>query len=320
MGNHYIGIDIGGTKILIALMTENGRIIDRIKQPTPKAAGLKKIATLIAQTIKDLCAKAGLNPRTLKGIGVGYPGIIDPLDNRILGAPNVSFIGTSLARELHAKTGLKMKIGNDVNCGILGEQWLGSAKGLRQVVGIFLGTGIGGGVICDDHLLHGYKGGAGELGHMIVDINGPKCTCGNQGCLEAFAGRWAIERDIRAALAKGEKSIISKWLENKNSPIKSKLLKKALKREDQLTEMILEKAARAVGQACISIRHLYSPQAIVLGGGLIEACGDFLMPHIESVFKEDQFFKKLGGCRLLRSKLGDDAVLVGSVRQLLTAK
>jgi glucokinase len=316
----YIGVDIGGTKILAALVTENGQIMERLKQSTPKAASSRRIAALISRMIKDLCFITGTNHKTLAGVGIGFPGIIEPRENRILCAPNVSFLGTALAINIRKKLGVKVIIGNDVNCGILGEKWLGAARNFEHAVGIFLGTGIGGGVISDGRLLQGHRGGAGELGHMTIEIDGPKCTCGNRGCFEAFAGRWAIERDLKAALEKGEKSILTKWLDDKSSSIKSKLLKKALKKEDPLTTKVMEKVARTVGSACISIRHLYGPQVIILGGGLIEACGDFLMPGIEAAFKEDVFFKKLGKCKLVRSKLGDDAVILGAVRMLASAK
>jgi glucokinase len=202
--------------------------------------------------------------------------------------------------------------GNDVNLGLLGEQWLGAARGVKNIIGLFPGTGIGGAIVSQGTLFLGREGAAAELGHMIMDLNGPPCSCGNRGCLEALASRWAIERDIRRAVKRGEKTILTEYTE-KLSPIKSKMLRKALGRKDPLVTHIIREAALTLGKACINLKHIFNPEMIVLGGGVIEACGDYMLPVIQKVSQNDPFFKSLKPCKIVESSLEDDAVMLGAV-------
>ncbi len=207
-----------------------------------------------------------------------------------------------------------MLAGNDVDLGLLGEQWLGSAKGLRHVIGVFPGTGIGGAIIKHGILYLGTHGAAAEIGHMIVDINGPLCSCGNHGCLEALAGRWAIERDIRQAIKNKEKSKYLKKFNIKNKTIKSKILKEGLRIHDPIITRVMTKASYVLGKACVSLNHIFNPQAIIFGGGIIEACGSYMIPIIRKTVDEDPFFAKFNQCKILPSLLGDDAVILGAVK------
>ena len=203
---------------------------------------------------------------------------------------------------------------NDVNAGLLGEAWAGAAHGLSHVVGIFLGTGVGGAVISDGQLLLGAQGAATELGHMIVSMDGPLCHCGNHGCLEALVSRWAIERDIRLAVKSGRKTIVTKLNDGKLGMIKSRILKEALSKNDAVVKAVLTRAAMVLGKTAVSLNHMFNPQAIILGGGVIKACGDFILPIVTKEVKADPFFKKFNTCRVLSSQLGDDAVILGAAR------
>ncbi|MFA5927945.1 MAG: ROK family protein [Candidatus Margulisiibacteriota bacterium] len=311
---YYIGIDVGGTKILAAVVDKAGRIKAREKQPTPKNANSKEILRTIMTTIVTVQKKAGLSLKDIAGIGLAVPGIVDPVKGKILITPNTGLSGLDISKELKKKFGkIKIAVGNDVNLGILGECWLGVAKGARNVVGIFPGTGVGGGVVIDGRLLLGKHGAAAEVGHMIVQVNGPRCSCGNKGCLEALSGRWAIEKALRLSLKQGRKTIVTKLLGGKLKTIKSKTLAKALQKKDKLVTELLTSAACALGSACISLRHIFDPEMIVFGGGLIEACGDFYLPIIQKTVAKDPFFGKLGPVKIVRSKLGDDAVVLGAV-------
>ena len=155
---------------------------------------------------------------------------------------------------------------------------------------------------------------------MIVDINGPLCHCGNRGCLEALSSRWAIERDIRALIKVGRKSVIPVLTEGKLSMIKSRVLKEALAQNDGVVKLVLTKVSGHLGKAAVSLNHIFNPQAIVFGGGPIKACGHFMLPIIAETLREDPFFKKFNSCRILQSKLGDDAVPLGAVRLVQTRK
>ena len=309
----FFGVDIGGTKIAAALVDENGKILSREKYSTPEKAAPKEILENLVKLLYETLDKEHAAKNTVKGIGIGIPGIVDGEKNKIVATPNINLAGFPLAQEVEKEFGAKTVLGNDVNLGLLGEQWLGCAKGARNVVGIFPGTGVGGAIIINGKIYLGAKGAAAEIGHMIIEANGPDCSCGNRGCLEALASRWAIERDIRHAIKKGEKTIVTELTDGDLSRIKSKILKKALEEKDPLVTQVMEKAARALGAGCVSLIHLLNPELIVLGGGVIEACGDFILPIVRKAVSSDPFFSKFDDCKIVESKLADDAVILGAV-------
>jgi glucokinase len=312
--SYYIGIDIGGTKIAGAVVAANGRIISSAKTSSPARAKPNDIFECLLDLIDELKRSAQLSPSQIKGIGLGVPGIVDTQNHHILAAPNINLTGFPLSAQLKKKFRTKIAMTNDVNAGLLGEVWLGCAKGLKHVVGIFPGTGVGGAVIIDGHLLLGIQGAATELGHVIMQVNGPLCHCGNKGCLEALASRWAIERDIRLKIKSGQKSIVKDLNNGHLTTIKSRVLKECLMKKDGVVTKVIQEASHVLGQAAVSINHIFNPQAIIFGGGVIKACGFFILPIIEKDLKSDPFFKNFNSCRILQSKLGDDAVILGAVR------
>jgi len=310
---HYVGIDVGGTKISGALATAEGKIISRVKSPTPKGALPKKIVRIISDLLEEMLYAKGLTKNNLSGAGIGIPGIINTKTGKVIRTPNMGLSGTNLQKQLEKKLKIRCSLGNDVNLGTLGEKWLGAAKKAENVVGLFIGTGIGAGIIIDNKLVTGSHGAAAEIGHMVIQNNGPKCSCGNIGCLEAFAGRWAIERDIRQEIDKGKKTILTKLISKKSDRIKSRFLRKALQLHDALTIKILKTAAEQLGIACISIKHIFDPEMIILGGGVMEACGDFMLPIVKKTVQKDKFFSGIGRCEIVSSKLGDDAIILGAI-------
>lgn len=318
MAQHfYIGIDIGGTKIAGALVSSTGRITSRTKTSTPKAVKPKDIYACILDSIDELMRSADVARSSLKGIGLGVPGIVDTHNDHILAAPNINLTGFPLSVQLKRRFRVPIAMTNDVNAGLLGEAWLGVAKGKDHVVGIFPGTGVGGAVIAHGKLLLGAQGAATELGHMVIDVNGPLCHCGNHGCLEALTSRWSIERDIRGLIKSGRKSIVSTLTDGKLTTIKSRILKEALLKNDAVVKMVLNKVAVNLGKSCVSINHIFNPQAIVLGGGVIKACGFYMLPIIQKAVSNDPFFKKFNACQILQSQLGDDAVTLGAARLVI---
>lgn len=312
--NYYIGLDIGGTKIAGALVSASGKITSRTKTSTPKKVKPKDIYNCVVDAVEELIHAGGISSSSIKGIGVGVPGIVDTHNHHILAAPNIALTGFPLSASLKRKFHKRVVMTNDVNAGLLGEVWLGAAKGLSHVVGIFPGTGVGGAVISEGQLLLGAQGAATELGHVIVSLDGPLCHCGNHGCLEALTSRWAIERDIRLAVKSGQKSIILKLNDGKLDTIKSRVLKEALNKNDAVVTSVMARAAKVLGKTAISLNHTFNPQAIIFGGGVIKACGDFILPIVIKEVKADPFFKRFNACRILASQLEDDAVLLGAAR------
>ncbi len=309
---YFIGIDVGGTKVFGGLVTPVGTIVAQHKESTPRQAGLKDILNLIEKVIKELIKDSNIARKDVLGLGVAVPGVVDNA-GKVVVTPNINLSGTDLKKILEKKYKVRVAVGNDVNFGVLGEKWLGAGRKSQDIIGIFPGTGVGGGVIVKGNFLTGHQGAAAELGHMCIDPRGEECSCGNTGCLEAVVGRWAIERDIRAAVKGGEKTIITDLAGVKLQQIKSGTLAKALKAKDPLVTRIMTRASDALAHACVSLNHVFNTQMFILGGGLVEACGDFILPRIERALKKDPFFKKLQTPEVVAAKLGDDAVMLGAV-------
>ncbi len=318
----FVGVDVGGTKILAALVKANGKIVARRRGSTPRNTTSDEIVSAIVQLIELLLADKKLSAKDVKAIGLGVPGVVDADEGRVVLTPNMNLSEVDLAKQIKAQFRVPVAVGNDVNLGTLGEKWLGAARLADSAVGIFVGTGIGSGIILNGKLLRGSREAAGEIGHITMQFGGPKCGCGARGCLEALASRSAIERDIREAVEAGGKTMLTKLLDGDLKIIRSRMLLQALEQGDALARKVVHRAAEVLGAACLTIRHLVDPEVIVLGGGVIEACGDFILPVVEEAVTSDTIPGARPGGRVVRSLLGDDAVVLGAVAiaQELTGK
>ncbi|GAB6185814.1 ROK family protein [Thermopirellula anaerolimosa] len=308
-----VAVDIGGTKILAAVGDPCGTIYGRDRCSTPRDCGSLEIFHAVESAVLAAIKKAGLRPRHIAGMAVGIPGVVDYEHGRIVKTPNMPLTEAPLREFLFERFGVPIVLENDCNLGALGEAWLGAGRHCRSVFGVFVGTGIGSGFVRKRKLWRGARYSAGEIGHMVMQIGGPVCGCGNAGCLEALAGRTAIERDIREAVARGEATVLTELLGGDLSVVRSRALRAALSAGDSLVTRVLERAADILGAACLSVRHLLDPQRIVLGGGVMEACGDFLMPRIRAVLDADQMRLTKDPDEVCLSQLGDYAVIVGGM-------
>ena len=305
---------MGGTNIAAALVGPSGQVRARHRNRTPRDTSPQDVLKAISNTIRGLLDQGGAKPQDLCGIGLGVAGVVDTDAGLVVKTPNMNLSGLQVVAPLRKRFGVPIVLGNDVDVGTLGECWLGAARGAQNVVGIFVGTGIGGGVICHGRLVRGARLAAGEIGHIVMQIDGPLCGCGNRGCLEALASRTAIERDIRQALKAGRKSAVVEMLEgDRKAPIRSSVLSKALKRRDPLVTEVMERASTVLGYACLTVRHLLDPEVIVLGGGVIEACGDFVTPIVMRVVEADALPGARKAGEIVESALGDDAGVLGAV-------
>ncbi len=312
----YCGVDVGGTKVLAGLVDSSGQVISRKKIATPQKASATRIYNQIRQLITDLLKESGVDADSVRGIGMGIPGIVLPNQIDILRAPNINLANFPLAERLSKHFGLKVVLGNDVNLGLLGEMWLGIGKGHENMVGLFPGTGVGGAIILNGKLVLGAQGAAGELGHVIVEQGSSKSSAGLYGTLEALASRRAVEREIRAAMKNGHKSVVTKYLSRPSDVIKSKMILKALEKKDPVVVKVINEVCVTLANACISMRHALNPDLIVLGGGLIEACGKYMLPRIRRRCNASPFLKGIDNCKIVPSQLADDAVMIGAVALL----
>ncbi len=310
----YLGIDIGGTKILAALADETGTIAARLRTATPRNGPPDDVLAAVATLIDRLLAHERLRPQRLRAIGIAVPGVVDPKKGHVVVTPNMNLSGVEIVPWLAGRYKVPVALGNDCNLGTLGEAWLGAARRARSAFGMFVGTGIGGGFVRKGKLWRGAREAAAEIGHIVMQPHGGlRCGCGNTGCLETLASRSAIENQIRAAVAAGRSTLLTDLLEGDLQIIRSRAIRQALDAQDPLTCEVVRRAAEILGQACLTIRHLLDPERIVLGGGLVEACSGFIMPIVEQAVAGDQLPGARPGGHVLLSALGDDAVVLGAV-------
>lgn len=311
--NLYVGVDVGGTKIAGGIVSNRGELLCYQKIPTPARASASQVAAHIKSLIRELLKKYAITPREIKGIGLGVPGAVKPNRRDILVTPNINLAGYPLARNLEQAFKTKVVLGNDVNLGILAEKYFGIGSNVNDLVGIFLGTGVGGGIVINGKLHEGALGVGAELGHMYIDLSSKKQSAGLTGTLEALIGRRSLERDIKEEIRLGQKTIVTKILGKNFNVIKSSVLARALKEKDPLIMKVMDHLCFVLGSACISLRHILNPQMIVLGGGIIEACGSYIIPKVQKISNTNPFLKGIDDCKIVRSILGDDAVILGGV-------
>lgn len=309
----FVGIDVGGTKIQATLATAGGDIRESKRLATPREGGAEAILAAIKQVVDELLTSAGVALKDIAGIGVGVPGVTDFKRGEVIVTPNMNLGRFALGPYLENYFKVPVVVENDCNLGTFGECWLGAGQGAESVFGIFVGTGIGGGFVRKRKIWRGARKAAGEVGHIVMELNGPLCGCGNRGCLEALASRSAIERQIREAIGQGRPSVLAEAISQGAEVIRSKMLRNALQAGDALVSEVLAKAAEYIGAACLTVRHLLDPEVIILGGGLMEACHEFMMPIIERIFASDRLPGASGTSRVALSALEDDAVVLGAV-------
>ncbi|MYB93338.1 ROK family glucokinase [Candidatus Poribacteria bacterium] len=313
MSTNVVGVDMGGTKILSAVIDAEGNILGTAKVPTKADASTSVVIDRIADSIQQAIGKSGVNAASIEAVGIGAPGPLDPETGVVIFAPNLGWRDVPLKAELEARAGIPTFVDNDVNVGTLGEHAFGAGKGVQNVVGIFVGTGIGGGIILHGELFHGASKTAGEIGHIIVKADGPKCGCGTRGCLEALASRTAMTKQLQKAIKKkGKKSVISKLTDGDLSAIRSGVLAKAVRSNDKLTLKVFKKATKYLGVGIGSIVNFLNPEMIILGGGVVEALDDTFLDNIRAAAEKYALPNTLDGVQIVRAKLGDNSGILGA--------
>ncbi|AOR38473.1 hypothetical protein BHV42_04320 [Candidatus Melainabacteria bacterium MEL.A1] len=311
MKKYSIGIDLGGTKILIGLVEkESGKVVSHIKKKTKKEKGPENIVRKMVEGVEELLEESGKSFTEISSIGIGSAGQIDRKNGIIIGAPNLDCYNLNLKEILQNKFNIPVFVGNDVEVATIGEQKFGAGKGCADFVCVFVGTGIGSAIVKNGHIIYGATGTAGELGHIIVDLNGRPCACGAHGCLEAYASRSAIETRIEGALKKGRKSCISEYLEE-GKAITSSMIRKSIEREDELVTQCVSEASEYLSGGLASVINLINPELIILGGGLIEAVDYFYKQTIKKA-KSKSLPVPAEKIRFSKTILGDYSGVIGA--------
>ena len=312
-----VGIDLGGTSIYAAVVdAREGRILGTAKATTKAKKGALAVTDRVAKAATRAIERSGLEHDAIAGLGIGVPGPVDPVAGVVVRCPNMgpSWDGYALARRLERRLRMPVTLDNDVNVGAVGEHTFGAGRGTRDMLAIFVGTGIGGGLVLDGKLYTGLRYSAGEVGHMVIAADGPMCGCGASGHAEALASRTAIERDIRAALDEGRPSVVPRLLrEAKRDMITARIIDEALAAGDEVVIAAVHKAQRYLGLLIASCVNLLDPEMIVVGGGLLERMGDEYLKPVRPVAQE-HYINKVHAERVTigRAQLGDQAGAVGA--------
>ncbi|HNW59809.1 MAG TPA: ROK family protein [bacterium] len=307
-----IGIDLGGTKIYAAVIDRKGSILGSERKKTKAELGFPVTVTRMAECARAAAATAGLPWEAIRAIGVGSPGPLDLKKGLIIETPNLAWKEAPLRKELKKLLKKPVYVDNDCNVGLLGEYTFGAARGARDVVGFFVGTGIGGGVIIGGRLVHGFNENAGELGHIILDPHGPACGCGNQGCLEAFSSRLAIEREIRRAIAAGTPSAVLDDAGASAAPIRSRRLLEAYLANDAAVVPAINRSAEYLGYATAAMLNIFNPEVVVIGGGVVEALGDLYVNRTREIAVKNCFAIASRNVRITAASLKDDSGVLGA--------
>lgn len=285
------GIDLGGTKIQAVVVDSANAVLGESRRPTPTKGGPEGVADEMAAAMQEAADSAEIETDSLAGVGVGSPGEVEAATGVVSNARNLPdwSSGFPLGPRLTDALGTRVAVGNDVSAATQAEARLGAGRRHRTVLGVFWGTGIGGGLMLDGKLWHG-RGSAGEIGHIVIRRGGARCPCGNRGCLEAYAGRAAMEARARKEAKAGRKTVLFKLMKEHDRPrLTSGIWERALDAEDELAEELIDRATAALGTGIASAVNLIDPEAVILGGGLGVRFGERLGPRIEKAMGKSLF-------------------------------
>jgi glucokinase len=308
---YTVGVDLGGTKILAGVFDDKLECLGRAKASTKAQRGHKAVTERVARTILDAIDECDLKPSQVRAVGIGAPGAVNPETGTVIFAPNLEWESMPLKDLLEKHLELPVAVENDCNLQTLGVHEKELKGKPRHMVGIFVGTGIGAGLILDGKLYSGFNRTAGEIGHMVLEVGGPKCGCGNSGCFEALASRTAIFRRILSEVKGGRKTLLTDWLGEKLDDMRSGDLRKAIRRGDKFVEKVVEEAAEYIGIAVANVINLINPEVVVVGGGVIDALEDEMLAIIVETAHDNAMQGVDKGIEILASKLADDAGITG---------
>ena len=314
LSGHRLGIDLGGTKILAAVVTPDGQIVGEAKKKTKPEIGPEGVVGRIVSAANEAVNASGIRMKNVTAVGIGAPSPASPETGVVFNAPNMpGWIDVPLGDMLAQRLGLPVVVDNDVNVGTLGEFVYGAGKGRKSMVGIFVGTGVGGALILNGQLVRGARYSAGEVGHTVILPDGPLCGCGKRGCLEALASRTAIERDVRAALDAGRPSILAQLILADNNRLTSGTIKLALEQGDDLMTEVVSRAQYYLGLLAGNLVNILDPEMIVFGGGVIEALGESFLDPIRATARPCFLSQRdVDSVSIVPATLGDYAGVLGA--------
>jgi glucokinase len=310
-----ICLDVGGTKVLGAIFNEKDEIIYRLKKRSKSGGeGSADVEKVIISVVEEMIAESGIDRSKLNAIASCAPGVIDQDRGVVLFTPNLPWRDYDMASSMRKKFGVPFYVGNDVNLGVLGEYHFGAGRGYKNIVGFFVGTGMGGGLVLNGSLYTGNRFKAAEYGHMVLDPEGPLCNCGQRGCLEAFSSKQGMSAYIRQQAARGRETMMAEAVQE--GVFRSKKLKKALEAGDRVAMEAVDRACHWLAVAVGNMINIFSPDLVLLGGGVIEAVGNLFLEKI--LAEVDRYCMPLirSTVDIKIADLGDDSILYGDLAMI----
>ena len=306
-----IGVDLGGTNIAVGLVDDGCNLLAKASVPTRAGRPFGEIVDDMAGAVQDLVKEQGLSLHDCTGVGVGVPGTCDGNTGTVCFAPNLFWKNVPLRDALHTRLGVPVHISNDANCAALGEQLAGAAKGYGSVICITLGTGVGGGIILDGRLFEGNRAMGAEVGHMVIDPDGPLCGCGRHGCFETFASSTALIRQTRELMEREPDSGLEAFLKA-NGTVSGRTAFLAARAGNEAGARLVKQYVRYLGIGVTNLINVFMPEAVLIGGG-ISGEGEYLLTPLRRYVKEHVY----GGNRapevaILKATLGNDAGIIGA--------
>jgi glucokinase len=314
---YIVGVDIGGTNIVVGTVAEDGSVVHGVRSvPTQSEEGpqavLGRIARQVQSSIAEAERSAGVTRGMIVGVGIGSPGPLDREKGLVLLTPNLGWTNLPLRDLVSEAVGLPATLDNDANCAIYGEWWVGAARGARYVVGLTIGTGIGGGIVIDGQIYHGTSDVAGEFGHTTIDSTGRLCKCGNYGCLEAYASGPAIAARAAEGIAAGVATRLPELVGGDLSKITAQTVYEAAQANDDFALEVVRDTAKFLGAGIGNLVNIFNPDVVVISGGVTLA-GDRLFVPLRAEVQRRAFKPAVERCRIVPGDLPGTAGVVGAV-------
>ena len=307
---YIVGIDVGGTNIVVGTVAEDGsEVLGLVSEPTLAEQGADAVVARIVKLARASMAEA--RGREIAGVGIGSPGPLDTKTGVVLLTPNLGWINMPLRDRVASALGLPATLDNDANCAIFGEWWRGAARGVDHVVGLTIGTGIGGGIVLGGQIYHGASDIAGEIGHMTIDANGRRCKCGNDGCLEAYASGPAIAARAVEGIASGAETALPQYVGGDLSRITAQVVYEAAHDGDAYALEMVRETAKLLGAGVANIVNIFNPEIVVICGGVTLA-GEKLFGPLRSEVQRRAFKPAWEVCRIVPGVLTGTAGVYGA--------
>ena len=315
-GRWIVGVDIGGTNIKVGVMPfEGGAPLAMRTLPTEAQRGAQSVVERVLRAMREamdeVFAAHGGGKETVAGVGIGSPGPLNRESGLVIDTPNLGWRNFPLRDLISNDIGLPAWLDNDANCATYGEWWMGAGKGTQSLIGVTLGTGIGGGIVLDGELFHGVSDAAGEIGHMTIDFTGRKCKCGNYGCLEAYASGPNIAARAIEGIDAGAETALLDLVDGRLERITAHTVYEAVVQGDAYANEVMVETAKILGAGVANLINIFNPEAVVISGGVTRA-GDHLFVPLRAEIRRRAFLSAAEACQVLPAVLADTAGVIGA--------